>query len=988
LKSRVLSGLLAALFLSSTVTTAFAANDASLPTDDTPPAYGIPSSENNTPLIFIAQLPAEYNADEMSAATMEQVTEILHSRLAFYGLEDVASVVVSSKNVTVALTRDADQEAVITAVTKPGVLQIQDGDGAVWLSNEAVNAVESKTNEDNTYYLDLHLTDAAKTKLTEAYTALKDKPNRDLTALLDGKQIGTFSLKEEISDSYSLLGSLSQDESREAAGLLNMGALPVTLKQSDGTETPSDNTTTDAEQTTANNSITEGTEQPAPAPEPPISDDIAAKDPEQPTPDDSTAETPAQPDAPSDIAPAPDPDPEDQETPIFSDIQGHWAEDAMQEAVSRGLLNGVDGKLLPDAAVKSAEIVTILNRALGATITDDISDMKNVPVDAWYRNDVAKAVYLGIVKKTDTRDFNVGANRAQTFEMLSRAFAFETTNGGEALAGFTDIGSMTEAQKNAASVLVQQKIVNGTSPGKLSPEGIVTRAQFMTMLLRMIPQEAKTEAEINTLTDNALISSPSAELTGVVQGNRIFNANTRKVSLADVQTNGRIILKGAETLEVTGTGSGTIDQLAVDQAGAANITLPEGIKANRLLIAGAGRGGTVTFSGQTDDIEITASNRRIILSDMDSTNLTVTGSGNVIVLNGNVKNIRTSIDATHTTITTAGKDTETVVVEGRSATIGGSGHAKSIDVRAGNCNVTLESDKKTENIPSALQDMNIVVGVPTKITPQTDVLITQFKFTDVKKPFTCKLEWYQDGKLLKDDAIENYQIQEGGYVRHNTTFTFERNMPKSIKMGIKLTWWNPSTGKEENRISEKEIPIENYSDEWYVMRDGAEVLKRVSSVYNGDYSTAYARDNDYSANDKELWINAKGYSSDTEYLCWINRAYQHVNVFQGSRMNWKLVKSFIVGTGASGTPTPVGETVVSYKDRWGWTTGTYTVRPVVGFYPGTGYAFHSRLCYPGTETEFDYSSGYPVSHGCVRMLRDDINWIYNNIPVGTKVVIF
>ena len=54
----------------------------------------------------------------------------------------------------------------------------------------------------------------------------------------------------------------------------------------------------------------------------------------------------------------------------------------------------------------------------------------------------------------------------------------------------------------------------------------------------------------------------------------------------------------------------------------------------------------------------------------------------------------------------------------------------------------------------------------------------------------------------------------------------------------------------------------------------------------------------------------------------------------------------------------------------------------------TGYAFHSRLCYPGTDTEYDYSAGYPISHGCVRMYKSDIWWIYNNIPVGTTVAIF
>ena len=36
----------------------------------------------------------------------------------------------------------------------------------------------------------------------------------------------------------------------------------------------------------------------------------------------------------------------------------------------------------------------------------------------------------------------------------------------------------------------------------------------------------------------------------------------------------------------------------------------------------------------------------------------------------------------------------------------------------------------------------------------------------------------------------------------------------------------------------------------------------------------------------------------------------------------------------------------------------------------------------------DASIGYPISHGCVRMYDEDVAYIYNNIPVGTTVVVF
>jgi lipoprotein-anchoring transpeptidase ErfK/SrfK len=45
-----------------------------------------------------------------------------------------------------------------------------------------------------------------------------------------------------------------------------------------------------------------------------------------------------------------------------------------------------------------------------------------------------------------------------------------------------------------------------------------------------------------------------------------------------------------------------------------------------------------------------------------------------------------------------------------------------------------------------------------------------------------------------------------------------------------------------------------------------------------------------------------------------------------------------------------------------------------------GYYFH------GTENEA--SVGSAASHGCIRMLKDDVLWMYDNVPVGTPVYIY
>ena len=49
-------------------------------------------------------------------------------------------------------------------------------------------------------------------------------------------------------------------------------------------------------------------------------------------------------------------------------------------------------------------------------------------------------------------------------------------------------------------------------------------------------------------------------------------------------------------------------------------------------------------------------------------------------------------------------------------------------------------------------------------------------------------------------------------------------------------------------------------------------------------------------------------------------------------------------------------------------------------YLGDGYQIHG--------TPYANSVGASVTHGCVRLHDDDIEWLYNNVPVGTKVYIY
>lgn len=78
----------------------------------------------------------------------------------------------------------------------------------------------------------------------------------------------------------------------------------------------------------------------------------------------------------------------------FSDIRGHWAEEAILTAQGAGMLNGYkDGTFRPKALLTRAEAVAVINRALGRGPLTGISRPRwsDVPASHWAFGDIEEA---------------------------------------------------------------------------------------------------------------------------------------------------------------------------------------------------------------------------------------------------------------------------------------------------------------------------------------------------------------------------------------------------------------------------------------------------------------------------------------------------------------------------------------------------------------------------------------------------------------------
>ena len=135
----------------------------------------------------------------------------------------------------------------------------------------------------------------------------------------------------------------------------------------------------------------------------------------------------------------------------------------------------------------------------------------------------------------------------------------------------------------------------------------------------------------------------------------------------------------------------------------------------------------------------------------------------------------------------------------------------------------------------------------------------------------------------------------------------------------------------------------------------------------------------------EMFQMAQAYNSNTNYLILVDRAACKVAVYAGRFGAWNNIMYWDCAPGKASTPTVSGTFTVQGKGYY-FDSGSARCYWYTQFYGN--YLFHSVLYSKYNGSLMDGRVGIPLSHGCVRLQIDNAKWIYDNIPRGTKVVIY
>ncbi|MDR2357019.1 MAG: L,D-transpeptidase family protein [Oscillospiraceae bacterium] len=646
----------------------------------------------------------------------------------------------------------------------------------------------------------------------------------------------------------------------------------------------------------------------------------------------------------------------------FPDIADHWSRDVMRRAYDAGLIEGYKGELRPDDPVTGAHIAAILVRALAVP-----ADGSGAGTERWYDGVVEAAREMGFLPPDMAPDR--AATRETAFRAILNAFqlprALPYTS---SLNKFSDAFAYGADTRETMAAAVETGIATGDA-GRLRASDPITRAEFITALFRAVP----IGGEGGVICGEASIEDVSLD------GDVWFAYDADRISLSGVTGKTAVVRSGClEKLEFS---NNTRFARFVLAARGGDIKLDMGRRAvARTLVIGDGS-GAVTVAGNAETIEVAGVGRRVTVSGAAS-GVVISGSGcSVVIAAGADIGELVVLGGGNKISLGAGADTLELYGSGNAFTGGGRiGSAVIHDLKFNIDKPGFKADKLTASRDYGLESANVpVLDAPETLPVGATLEATLTLGSPLDRD--CRVVWRLDG------LAEDVGTIAAGDLRNvfSYDFTYTRDTPASAGITCEL-FYVTKDGASQTLALDAETAVENHGGKYYGELDAKRVLALVKTEYAGDYTTQYAVDNDYEDFEKEIWVNVKGYESDTAYLIWVNIATQHVNIFEGGAGEWKLVRSCLVATGA-GNPTPKGVWKTTYKQENGWTTKTYTVRPVVRF-KGGGYAFHSRLYRPGTWTLADPSIGFPVSHGCVRMLQEDIQWIFDNIPDGTTVAVY
>ncbi len=250
----------------------------------------------------------------------------------------------------------------------------------------------------------------------------------------------------------------------------------------------------------------------------------------------------------------------------FTDMPNDYSTTSLEASTANGLLNGSDGKIMPNDSLTRAQMAVIISRAFGATQQASLATYSDVSTSAWYFADMGKAVQMkvltgnnGLLKPNDS------ISRQEAFAVLARALKLE--NGTAAtLDAFTDKADVSSWAVGSTAAMISNGYIHGTD-SKINPQADISRKDFAVMMNNIIRNYIKTAGTVTTVAEGSvMVNVPNVTLQNVtVKGDLIIGdgVGSGNITLDNVKVEGKTIVRGGGVNSFIVKGNSTLGTVTI-----------------------------------------------------------------------------------------------------------------------------------------------------------------------------------------------------------------------------------------------------------------------------------------------------------------------------------------------------------------------------------------------------------------------------------------
>lgn len=178
----------------------------------------------------------------------------------------------------------------------------------------------------------------------------------------------------------------------------------------------------------------------------------------------------------------------DGQLPAFSDVDGHWAKDAIAKAAMLGITSGyADGTFKPERQVTRGEFIAFLARAFGwKANSDELSFTDKDTMAGWVKPYVTIADEKGISAGYEDGSFrpNKTITRAEAAVMAAKAIG--TGAASAAATTFADDKDIPSWARGYVQQMVTDGLLHGRGENKFAPAANLTRAEAVVLIISLL----------------------------------------------------------------------------------------------------------------------------------------------------------------------------------------------------------------------------------------------------------------------------------------------------------------------------------------------------------------------------------------------------------------------------------------------------------------------------------------------------------------------